>query len=343
VKKNNLKNYINSFIISVILLLFFSAFIDIHIMDSYNMRSTIFENDILIISKLSPGPRLPITPLSIPFVHQHIPFTTIKSYLDIIQLPYCRIKINDLKINDIILFNYPNEMDNPIDKKSVKVSRCLALPGDTFTIYNKEIFVNRKKIDPQQTVNFNYRISLKENTNIDSFFKANKITDCYQITDYIYDCFIPIKIVDKLERENCVKSINIFSSKYRKKWNTGYYTLFPISPYNASSLDFYHTLIIPKKGMIVKLDKYNIFYYKKIIEIYEKNSLQVINDTLFIINDTIAKYYKFKYDYYFVIDDNRDRSNDSRRWGFLPETHIIGKVLINLGNLKNFFLFFKKD
>ena len=46
--------------------------------------------------------------------------------------------------------------------------------------------------------------------------------------------------------------------------------------------------------------------------------------------------YTLKHDYYFFMGDNRDSSYDSRFWGFVPDTQILGTPLFALVNLFKF-------
>ncbi|MBT5596802.1 MAG: signal peptidase I, partial [Flavobacteriaceae bacterium] len=83
-------------------------------------------------------------------------------------------------------------------------------------------------------------------------------------------------------------------------------------------------IIIPKKGVKVNLNSENLPLYKKLIRDYEKNELKLENGIIKINNKPVSEY-TFKQDYYWMMGDNRYRSEDSRFWGFVPEDHIVGK------------------
>ena len=88
--------------------------------------------------------------------------------------------------------------------------------------------------------------------------------------------------------------------------------------------DNFGPIVIPKKGMTVELNRKNLSLFKKIIGEYEGNILELTPSGV-KINGISSTKYTFKKDYYWMMGDNRHKSEDSRFWGFVPDDHIVGK------------------
>ena len=83
-------------------------------------------------------------------------------------------------------------------------------------------------------------------------------------------------------------------------------------------------IYIPKAGDKINLTINELPLYKKIIRDYENNSIEVVDDNIYI-NNEVSNEYTFKQDYYWMMGDNRYNSEDSRVWGYVPFDHVLGK------------------
>ena len=130
-----------------------------------SMEKTLLVGDFLFVNKLNYGPRSPMTPLQIPLTHQKIWGTNIPSYLEWIKLPQLRLPgFSNIERDDVVVFNYPSELDKPIDLKTYYVKRCVGLPGDTISIDNGIIYINNvEAVSPEDLQS---RYFLRTNTTI---------------------------------------------------------------------------------------------------------------------------------------------------------------------------------
>ena len=85
-------------------LFFFQNFV----IPSSSLEKSLLTGDYLFVSKVSYGPRIPQTPLTMPMTQHTLPIFNCKSYIEYPHWDYRRVKgLGNVKLNDIVVFNYP--------------------------------------------------------------------------------------------------------------------------------------------------------------------------------------------------------------------------------------------
>ncbi len=85
-------------------LFFFQNFV----IPSSSLEKSLLTGDYLFVSKVSYGPRIPQTPLTMPLTQHTLPLFNVKSYIDVPHWDYRRVKgLGNVQLNDIVVFNYP--------------------------------------------------------------------------------------------------------------------------------------------------------------------------------------------------------------------------------------------
>ena len=79
-----------------------------YVIPSSSLEKSLLTGDYLFVSKVSYGPRIPQTPLTMPLTQHTLPMIECKSYIEWPQWDYRRVKgLGNVQLNDIVVFNYP--------------------------------------------------------------------------------------------------------------------------------------------------------------------------------------------------------------------------------------------
>ena len=163
---------------------------------SSSLEKTLLTGDYLWVNKMVYGPRVPMTPVHFPLVHNTLPIINTKSYLDKPAIEYRRLKgIRNVELGDIVVFNFPagdtvpllvqnpdyytlvkmigrdaikydkaqfgEIVYRPVDRRENYVKRCVGLPGQKFQIKEGVIYLDGKALEQPENVQFNYIIQTK--------------------------------------------------------------------------------------------------------------------------------------------------------------------------------------
>jgi signal peptidase I len=86
-------------------------------------------------------------------------------------------------------------------------------------------------------------------------------------------------------------------------------------------------IIVPKKGDVIALPPSAASHWKEFVE-RDHHQLRIDSAGLVLIDGVRSESYTVGQNYYFMLGDNRGNSLDSRSWGFVPESNIIGAALV---------------
>lgn len=278
-----------------------------------SMEQTLLTGDFLIVSKMNVGPRTPMS-IGVPFTSIHVPGVT---------LPWVRIPgFSPVKRNDIVVFNYPIDT-TPISQKTNYIKRCVALPGDTLEIRNKVLYINGEVADYLDGFEQLYTVNMRERLRLsDAKVKVagGQILGAETPTSYVVNMTEQVR-ADMLtwpEVESIEPRVRPQSSNEYARNN------FTFRRGMTGNPDHIDPMVIPAKGMILELSPETWPVYRDVVVRYEGNDV-IVGDSTFTINGVETTTYLVQKDYYFMMGDNRDNSEDSRHWGFVPDDHLVGK------------------
>jgi len=271
--------------------------VELYIVPTGSMEKNILRGDMLVGSRYIYGMKVP-QKIWVPFTAVSIP-----TFLPDYRFP----AFKDVERGDVVVFEYPR------DNVYKYVKRCIGLPGDNVRIENRKVFVNDIEYLLPEGGQFLSQEPSSESYIDDSIFMnlGNK--------DNMKDLRIPkkgdsYKINEDMNWELIIPLLLFEGNKVELVFNDQKLTFTNEDPY-----DLYR-----RTGDRKVFDNYvpqpNASLINPWMSLMKKEYLK-INDKDISEIDT----YSLKQDYYWMMGDNRDNSEDSRFWGFVPRSHFFGK------------------
>ncbi len=277
---------------------------------SSSMEQTLQPGDYVFVSKLGYGTRVPET-FRLPFSRRDLA----NPILPGVRLP----GLGGPARGDVVVFHYPPD-GGPIHRRTPYVKRMIALPGETVEIREKQVLVDDEPLALAATGRQFWVVLLAERAFLQS--------------DSLAAVGVAGRIERVSERERVIEATREVAERVRRLPGVESVEALVRRPGDGSagfpasyrySLDDWGPVRVPFAGWTIPLDSDTWSLYRDAILKHEPLVVERVAGG-FTVGGVPADSFTFAQDYFYVLGDHRDDSADSRAWGFVPHTHLVGRA-----------------
>ena len=272
-----------------------------------SMEKSLLVGDYLFVSKLHYGTRLP-TGLCLPFSGWCVPG---------LSFPYTRLPgFTDVDRFDAIVFNYPPE-EGLIDEKLHYIKRVVGLPGETLAVRDKAVYVEGERLAFLPEMQRRWVVRKK-----DARYRLPR-PRLREIGISWYE-----------ESPQDPRTAYVEATEAAAETLRAWQFVASVQPWTLQGRagqprDQLGPVLIPAEGLALPLTDSTLHpYHLAALQAYEGRTVRRLGPDRYEIDGRETPTYTFTQDYYFVMGDNRDNSEDSRFWGFVPFDHVVGKAVV---------------
>lgn len=317
-QKGAIREWLDAMVFAIVVMVVLRVlFFDLFRIPTPSMEKSLMVGDYLFVSKVHYGTRTPMT--------VGIPFTGI--WLPGVELPWTRLPgFTEVDRGDAIVFNWPADDVEIIDRRMHYIKRVVGLPGETLQISDKEVLVDGQSYALMEEMQIYWnvyksdpRVQLNP-ASLDDLGVSNVIRTA---DPRVVQIVATQSAATAIEALPWVESVEPAVVQPNQVYSTNMYP-----PGMGWTPDNYGPVTIPKAGETIGLSPETVRMYGLMITKYEGHTLEESAPGVWLVDGQPASSYTFAQDYFFVMGDNRDNSEDSRFWGFVPMDHVVGKALM---------------